>query len=253
VIRIGYRAIPQHGDYRAMRASWLEAERLGVESLWTWDHFFPLSGDRDGKHFECWTVLAAMAEATERPEIGALVTCNSYRNPNLLADMARTVDHVSGGRLVLGIGSGWAQRDYNEYGYAFGTTPSRLRELERALPVIKERWAKLNPPPTRRIPILIGGRGEKVTLRLVAQHADAWHAFGPAAEMRRLAGVLESWCERVGRDPGEIERSTSIRPENAHELDALVEAGFTHLIVSAEGPDYDLSLLRDVLSWREGR
>jgi len=253
VIRIGYRSLPQHGDWRDMRAAWLEAERLGVETLWTWDHFFPLRGDPDGKHFECWTVLSALAEATERAQIGALVTCNSYRNPNLLADMARTVDHISDGRLILGIGSGWFEKDYDAYGYEFGTAPSRLRDLKRDLPIIKGRWEQLNPPPMHRIPICIGGRGEKVTLRLVAEHADIWHSFGDAAEMRRLSGVLEEWCSKAGRDPMEIERCTSIGEKTIDDIDDYIDVGFTHFVVSADGPEYNLDFLRLVLAWRDGR
>src|SRR3712207_6468435 len=140
-----------------------------------------------------------MATLTSRAHVGCLVTCNTYRNPNLLADMARTVDHISGGRLVLGIGAGWFRRDYDELGYEFGTAGSRIADLAEALPRIKARWAASNPAPTRRIPILIGGGGEKKTLRVVAEHADAWHSFADLEVLRRKSAILAEHCAAVGR------------------------------------------------------
>ena len=253
-VRIGLQLQPQHADYADIRRTVAAAEEAGVDIVFNWDHFFPLYGDPEGAHFECWTMLGAWAEQTSRIQIGALVTCNSYRNPELLADMARTVDHISDGRLILGIGSGWKEKDYAEYGYEFGTAGSRLRDLSRALPIIKARWELLNPPPLRRIPILIGGGGEKVTLRIVAEHADIWHAFGDSATLKRKSDILDDWCAQVGRNPAEIQRSTTVSRLTGERQDpsGFLELGFTDFIVSIQGPDWDIAPLEHLLAWRDG-
>ncbi|WP_454084280.1 LLM class F420-dependent oxidoreductase [Georgenia sp. Marseille-Q6866] len=252
-VRIAVQLQPQHADYSQIRDALRRAEDAGADVVFTWDHFFPLTGEPDGKHFECWTMLGAWAEQTSRVEIGALVTCNSYRNPELLADMARTVDHISGGRLILGIGAGWFERDYDEYGYEFGTPGTRLADLSQALPRIKERWTRLNPPPTRDIPVLVGGGGERKTLRYTAEHADIWHSFADLETLRHKSAVLDQHCADIGRDPGEIERSVGVRGDPRDSGEALVEAGATLFTVSASGPDYDLSSLSEWVAWRDAR
>jgi probable F420-dependent oxidoreductase len=252
-IRIGVQLHPQHTSYADFADAVRRAEDLGVDTIWNWDHFYPLSGERDGTHFEGWTLLAAMATLTSRAEIGCLVTCNSYRNPNLLADMARTVDHISGGRLILGIGAGWFERDYQEYGYEFGTVPSRLKELGQALPIIKERLAKLNPPPLRDpLPILIGGGGEKVTLKLTAKYATMWHGFGAAAAFKHKNEVLDNWCQELGRDPAEIERVGATSPKDFDQLDEMVRAGAQHFILGWDAP-WDIAAVRRLVEWRDAQ
>lgn len=254
MVEIAVQIQQQHSDYPAIRRAVSKAEEMGVDAAFNWDHFFPLYGDPDGHHFECWTMLGAWAEATERIEIGALVTCNSYRNPELLADMARTVDHVSGGRLILGLGAGWFRRDYDEYGYEFGTAGSRLADLRSALPRISERLEQLNPPPVRPIPIMIGGGGEKKTLRYTAEFADIWHGFGNAETIAHKNRVLNSHCEAIGRDPAEISRSCGARLGDPSSGDALLGAGVDIITLGLDGDNgYDLAPVADWLAWRDQR
>lgn len=254
-VRIAVQIQPQHADYTQIRDAVLRAEDLGVDMVLNWDHFFPLSGDPDGKHFECWTMLGAWAEQTERVEIGALVSCNSYRHPDLLADMARTVDHVSGGRLILGIGAGWFERDYAEYGYEFGTAGSRIADLAAAMPRIRARWDVSNPAPTRQIPVMIGGGGERKTLRIVAEHADIWHSFGDVETLRRKSAILDEHGAAVGRDTASlVTRSVEVGEHSPEEVgDALVTAGARLFTIGVGGPEYDLASVARWVRWRDER
>jgi probable F420-dependent oxidoreductase len=250
-IRLGVQVAPQHSLYPNIRDTVAALEDAGVDIVFNWDHFYPLSGAPDGLHFESWTMLAAIAEQTSRVELGALVNCNSYRNADLQADMARTIDHISGGRFIFGTGSGWFERDYDEYGYEFGTVGQRLDALAENLPRIEARWGKLNPPPLRKIPVLIGGGGEKKTLKIVAKHADIWHSFSDSETLKRKLGILAEHCEHVGRDINEIEISTELRGRTEADAAEAAELGTTLFTVGITGPEYDIATVKKWIAWRD--
>lgn len=206
-------------DYRSWRDAVLHAEDLGIDAIFGYDHFHrpAIEGIVDAKpvlakvqhdavNFEGWTALASWGEITSHAEIGLLVTGIGYRNPDLLADMARTVDHISGGRLILGLGSGWYEKDYTTYGYDFGTVASRFDLFDVALQRIEQRFDNLVPPPLRDIPILIGGSGVKRALPAVARHADIWHSFLPVEQFREASHVVRELAEANGRSDADIER-----------------------------------------------
>ena len=253
-LRVGVQFHPQHTSYSSFAGAVRRVEDLGVDTIWDWDHFFPLYGNPQGNHFEGWTLLSAMATLTQRAEIGCLVTCNTYRNAALLSNMAKTVDHISNGRLILGIGAGWFERDYKEFGYDFGTAGSRLANLERSLEIIRHRWEVDVPRPVRNpIPILIGGGGEKKTLRIAARYANITHTFGDPETFAHKMRVLDNWCAEINRDPREIERSCATQKfATAAQRDALVKAGATHLIMGMDEP-WDFAAVEELVRWREKR
>ena len=249
--KVGVTIHPQQCTIGELRDAWRRADELGVDSIWFWDHFFPLYGNPNGNQFECWTVLAAAAVDTRAPQIGPMVTSIGYRNPDLIAYMAGTIDQLSGGRFVLGLGAGWFERDYNEFGFQFGEARDRLRTLKEALPRIQERIKKLKPGPAGAMPILIGGGGEKVTLRLVAEHAQMWNALGDPDEYARKSKILDEWCRRIGRDPREIERTANVNVRSPREVNEWLDAGLQHFVLRLAHP-FDTKMLELVLEQSRG-
>jgi probable F420-dependent oxidoreductase len=256
-VRLGVQIEPQHATYGQIRDAAARLEDLGVDILFNWDHFFPLHGDPDGLHFESWTMLAAWAEQTERVEFGALVNCNSYRNPDLQADMARTIDHISAkdgrGRFIFGTGSGWFERDYDEYGYEFGTVGSRLNDLAAGLDRVVARWGKLNPAPTRRIPVLIGGKGEQKTLRQVARHADIWHSFVAPDALAHKISVIEKWAETDGGDVSDLIVSSELKDRDESVADELFDGGARLFTLGWAPGTADYDVVTRWLRWRDGK
>jgi probable F420-dependent oxidoreductase len=257
--KVGVQLHPQHTSVAELRDAWRAADDAGIDSVWIWDHFFPLYDagapylwppppDTVGRHFEAWSLLGAMAADTRRAKIGVLVSNINLRNPDLLADMARTVDHLSGGRVILALGAGNIERDFREYGYGFPNSLERLAVLESALERIARRVGRLDPPPLGDLPVLIGGSGPKVTLRLAAQHGSMWGSFGPPEDYAEQNRRLTEWCARLGRDPKEIERTVLLDvPEEADRIEDFLAAGAEHVIVGCAHP-FDLGPARRLLA-----
>jgi F420-dependent oxidoreductase-like protein len=244
-VRIGLKLSNQNTNPAELRAIWQVADQSGFDHLWNFDHFAAIMTDPEVDVYEGWTLLGAMAEATSRVRIGCMVTGNTYRHPAVLAKMAVTVDHLSGGRLELGIGAAWAEIEHEMLGIEFGTAGRRVEWLDESCHVMKllftqERTtfegaryqlkdALANPKPVQRPhpPFWIGGRGERKTLRVIAKHADVWNApGGEPDEVARLSGILDAHCADVGRDPAEIRRSVQVRYAGDDEAFLRSAAGF---------------------------
>jgi alkanesulfonate monooxygenase SsuD/methylene tetrahydromethanopterin reductase-like flavin-dependent oxidoreductase (luciferase family) len=287
-IRFAVALSNQNIDWADYRAALLAADEMAFETFWSFDHLFPIGGDPDGSCHECYTTLAAFAAMTKRIRIGALVTGAAYRNPALQIKMATQVDVISGGRLDFGIGAGWAEREFRAFDLPFASPKERVGTLRETVELAKALWTGdpgrkvtyegeyvraydlfLNPQPVQRPrpPILIGGGGEQLTLRVVARHADIWHGFGDVATLRRKVELIDGYARRYRRDPAEITRATSVSiwvgeppeallarlgerggrslisgtPEAiAARLREYVDAGITYFVVgSAGGVDLD--------------
>jgi F420-dependent oxidoreductase-like protein len=244
--------------YETMTGVAQAAEEFGYDAIWLFDHFHTVPTPTQEVTFECWTSTAALARDTKRVRIGQIVTCNSYRNPALLAKMASTVDVLSHGRLNFGIGAGWYEHEYKAYGYAYPDAPTRLRYLREGVQVIRKMWSEeeayfegqyyqvrgaINQPKgvqKPHIPLLIGGGGEKVTLKLVAQYGDACNIGNLEAEATaRKFEILRKHCEDVGRDYNDIRRTVMFNCSIAEaDEQALARARATNLARNTGGPEY---------------
>jgi F420-dependent oxidoreductase-like protein len=225
-IRFGVQTAPQQISWPELRETWQEIETLGFDTLWVNDHLLPSVGPTDASNLEGWTMLGAIAALTTHVRIGVMVTSNTFRHPVVLAKMATTVDHISGGRLILGIGSGYFVQEHQVFGIPLNTPSRRAGQLAEALQVIRKLWTEENisfagkyykltnapfaPKPLQKPypPIMIGGTGEQLTLPLVAKYADLWNAGGLGIEaLAQKIAILEEHCRRIGRDGSEIEKT----------------------------------------------
>jgi F420-dependent oxidoreductase-like protein len=219
---LGINLWPQNTTWQNMREHALLADRLGFDSLWVWDHFYSISGDLHRPNFEGWQIQAAYAAITKNVRIGCLVSGITHRHPAVLANMATTLDNISGGRAILGIGAAWNALEHNAYGIDLGTPAERSTRFAEAAKIIRQlvdgkrvtfsgtyyelvNAEVLVRPLQKRLPIIIGGSGERRTLRTAARYADMWHGFESPEVMAHKIEVLKAHCVDVGRDPAEVE------------------------------------------------
>jgi len=267
-VKIGALCWNQYTDWPSLLRAGIRADELGYTSLWTWDHVYPIIGDPHGPNFEGWLTLAAWAQATRRVRIGLMVGANTFRMPTLTAKMATTLDHISGGRAILGIGAAWFEEEHRDFGFEFGSGfPERLRWLGEALPLMRGMLDGTEPsgsggryaahatrndplPLQAHLPILIGGGGERVTLKLVAKYGDMNNVGGGVETVRRKEAILLEHCAAVGRDPNEIERTTGIgtvfiRDDRA-EAERLFRAAFQQNRIARLWEDQPVGTPEDV-------
>jgi len=264
VVEFAIKTPPQHAEWSDMLDVWRAADELEVfAEAWNFDHFYPLADPREGPCLEGWTTLAALTQATKRIRVGCMVNGMHYRHPAVTANMAASLDIISGGRFNLGLGAGWFELESKAYGIELGTMKERMDRFDEGVEIVKSLLsnetttfdgsfyqledARCEPKPLQRPtpPIVIGGKGEKRTLRTVARHADYWDSMFPASvdDWERLDSILREHCETVGRDEGEIRRSIHMRWHPDADMAELVataheygEAGVDVVIFGMQHP-----------------
>ena len=245
-VQLGALPWPQYTDWAALREAGVRADGLGYDTLWTWDHLYPIVGSHHGPMFEGYLTLAGWAAATERIRMGLMVGANPFRNPALVGKMVSQLDHMSGGRIMCGIGAAWFSDEHRDFGLEFGATPGeRIGWLEEAVVILRgmfdgtepsgsARYATRNvrndPPPLQvHLPILVGGGGERKTLRVVARYADACNLGGGFERVARKEQILVEHCAAVGRDPAEIERTANLGVVVIRDTEAAARARLDEL------------------------
>jgi alkanesulfonate monooxygenase SsuD/methylene tetrahydromethanopterin reductase-like flavin-dependent oxidoreductase (luciferase family) len=257
-VKIGFLLWPQTDSWPTLRDAAVRAERGGAASLWTWDHLNSIVGPWEGPILEGWSILAGWSQVTERATLGLMVGANTFRHPGLTAKLATTLDHLSGGRAILGIGGAWFEREHEAFGIDFGSGfGERLDRLDESVMLLRrlldgERVAEhtgkaysmkdalVEPKPVQpRLPIMIGGSGPKKTLRTLARYGDQWNTSGTLDELRAKDAILRERCAEIGRDPESIERTATIdlviRDSRAAALDAY------KAILAGSGGEFDES------------